>query len=114
MLYEVITRDFYATFRNLQQSDFRELMLVLGDGRAFLRFNRPDLYNDEIVRKRPMLKRVLQGVAQSGVLENGRVYPGFRFAFPLKHEGELVGAVDFCLSFEAIRQALVSVRNNFV
>ncbi|MEJ2466411.1 MAG: EAL domain-containing protein [Candidatus Thiodiazotropha sp.] len=103
-------REFYPTFQQLKRNDFRELQFVLADGRSFLRFNRPDLYNDPIIRKRPLLKRVLKGEVQSGVLEIGRVYPGFRFAFPLhQHEG-VVGVVDFCLSFEAIRQALGNLK----
>jgi diguanylate cyclase (GGDEF)-like protein/PAS domain S-box-containing protein len=102
-------REFHSTFKHLRRNDFRELQFVLADGRSFLRFNRPDLYDDPISQQRPLLKRALQGEAQSGVLEIGRVYPGFRFAFPLRHEGRVVGVVDFCLSFEAIRQALNTI-----
>ncbi len=99
-------RDYYPTFEVLKRDDFRELQLVLADGRSFLRFNRPDLYDDVITRQRPLLEKVLQGAVHGAVLENGRVYPGFRFAFPLRDDGHVVGAVDFCLSFEAIRRAL--------
>jgi diguanylate cyclase (GGDEF)-like protein/PAS domain S-box-containing protein len=99
-------REYYPAYVNLRRNEFRELQLVLADGRSFLRFNRPDLYDDPIIEQRPLLERVLQGEEGHGVLENGRVYPGFRFAFPLRHNGEVVGAVDFCLSFEAIREGL--------
>ncbi len=98
-------REFYATFRNLQKSDFRELMA--GPSCA-------SIVPISTMTRSCASGRVLQGAAQSGVLENGRVYPGFRFAFPLTHAGERVGAVDFCLSFEAIRQALVSVEGYIV
>ncbi len=105
-------REFYPTFTQLQSNDFRELQFVLADGRSFLRFNRPDLYADPISLQRPLLNRVLQGEVHNGVLENGRVYPGFRFAFPLRQQGEVVGAVDFCLSFKAIKQALKTVEGH--
>jgi diguanylate cyclase (GGDEF)-like protein/PAS domain S-box-containing protein len=103
-------REFYLTFKHLQGNDFRELQFVLADGRSFLRFNRPDLYDDPIAQQRPLLKRALQGEAQKGVLEIGRVYPGFRFAFPLRYGERLVGVVDFCLSFKAVHQALNSIK----
>ncbi len=105
-------REFYPAFSQLRSNDFRELQFVLADGRSFLRFNRPDLYADPISLQRPLLKQVLQGEVHNGVLENGRVYPGFRFAFPLRHHGAVVGAVDFCLSFEAIQQALKTVEGH--
>jgi diguanylate cyclase (GGDEF)-like protein/PAS domain S-box-containing protein len=102
-------RDFFPTFKHLRSNDFRELQFVLADGRSFIRFNRPDLYDDPIAEQRPLLKRALQGEAQNGVLEIGRVYPGFRFVFPLRHAGRVVGVVDFCLSFEPIRHALDTI-----
>jgi diguanylate cyclase (GGDEF)-like protein/PAS domain S-box-containing protein len=102
-------REFYATFKHLGESDIRELQFVLADGRSFLRFNRPDLYDDPISQQRPVLRQVLRGERQGGVLENGRVYPGFRFAFPLQYQEKVVGAVDFCLSFDAIRQTINNI-----
>ena len=102
-------REFSPAFDNLSRNHFRELQFVLADGRSFLRFSRPDLYDDPISQQRPLLKRVLRGEVGQGVLENGRVYPGFRFAFPVWRYSEVVGAVDFCLSFEALREALDAV-----
>lgn len=119
-LRERLYRQFKPNFQRLQRNDFRALQFILADGSSFLRFNRPDLYGDPIVRQRPMLRQVLQGVAQGPVLENGRFYPGYRFAFPLRHQGEVVGAVDFCLSFGAILPALskvdgyVGIYNQFI
>lgn len=99
----------FPTFEDLQRNDTRELQFVLADGHSFLRFDRPDLYGDPIAKLRPMLAQVLEGTAQGAVLENGQVYPGYRFAFPLLREGKVVGAVDFCLSFAAVRHALSRV-----
>ncbi|MEJ2694784.1 MAG: diguanylate cyclase, partial [Candidatus Thiodiazotropha sp.] len=102
-------REFRPAFEHLKSHDFHELQLVLADGRSFLRFSRPDLFGDQITRLRPALKRVLRGEVQAGVLEIGRTYPGFRFVFPLRRDGVVVGAVDFCLDFKAISQALASI-----
>jgi PAS domain-containing protein len=101
-------REFSPTFKRLQRNDFRDLQFVLADGRSFLRFNRPDLYDDPIAQQRPLLKRALQGEAQNGVFEIARGYPGFYFSYPLRDEERVVGVVDFGLSFEAILQALTN------
>ncbi len=113
-------RRLFSTFEDLKRNDIRELQFVLANGHSFLRFNRADLYGDQIASQRPMLMQVLKGSARGGVLENGRVYPGYRFAYPLMHEGRVVGVVDFCLSFSALRHALSQVeglsgiRNQFL
>ena len=99
-------REYYPAYANLTRNNFRELQFVLADGRSFLRFNRPDLYGDPITAQRPLLKQVLKGEVGRGVLENGRVHPGFRFAFPLRQDSEIVGVVDFCLSFGALQEGV--------
>jgi diguanylate cyclase (GGDEF)-like protein/PAS domain S-box-containing protein len=98
-LYRLLYRD----FKNLKEQDVRMLQFVLPDGRSLLRFNRPDLYDDLISKDRPLLANVLQSGRPGAAFENGRICPGFRYAFPLYHEGELVGVVDFSLSYDGIR-----------
>ena len=102
-------RRFFSSYENLQRKGVRTLQFVLSDGESFLRFNRPDLFGDRIVDDRPMLKSVLQGFPQGGILENGRVYPCYRFAFPITGEQGVVGIVDFGVSFDAIRNSLLRV-----
>ncbi len=105
-LRDSIYRELYPAFENLHGNGFHELQLVLVDGRSFLRFRHPELFEDRLLERRPLLAWVLRGEAHSGVPENGPVYSCYRFAFPLRHEGVVVGAADFCLSFAAISQAL--------
>lgn len=105
-LRERLHRQFYPTYSNLKRNDFRALQFVLADGRSFLRFNLPDLHDDPVARRRPILRQALAGEAPTPALETGGIYPGYRFAFPIRHDGEVAGAVDFCLSFEVILQSL--------
>ncbi|MCU7883212.1 MAG: EAL domain-containing protein [Candidatus Thiodiazotropha sp. (ex Lucinoma annulata)] len=102
-------RRFYSTYENLHNKDIRTLQFVLANGKSFLRFNRPDLFGDSISNDRPLLNKVLKGEAQGGILENGRIYPCYRYAFPLISDGEVVGIVDFGISFDAIRHSLSRV-----
>lgn len=111
-LRERIFQDLYPTFEHLRGDEFHELQLVLADGRSFLRFSQPDLIEESLLVRRPLLAWALRGEVHSGVLENGRVYAGYRFTFPLRHDGVVVGAVDFCLSFAAIRRALNAIEEH--
>ncbi|MEJ2589921.1 MAG: EAL domain-containing protein [Candidatus Thiodiazotropha sp.] len=108
-LRERLYHRFHPTFRNLKRNDFRALQFVLANGRSFLRFNLPELHGDPIARRRPILQQALTGGSPSPALETGGIYPGYRFAYPIRHDGQVVGAVDFCLSFEAILQSLSKV-----
>ena len=105
-LRERLYHRFYPTYRNLKRNDFRALQFVLADGRSFLRFNLPEIHGDPIARHRPILQRALTDGSPNPALETGGIYPGYRFAYPIRHQGQVVGAVDFCLSFEAILQSL--------
>ncbi|MEW8441236.1 MAG: EAL domain-containing protein [Candidatus Thiodiazotropha taylori] len=101
-------RRMYPTFKLLQDRKIRVLQFLLTDGTSFLRMNRPDLYGDTIADDRPLLRRVLvQGHHAQG-FEHGRVYPGFRNAFPLLKDGQLVGVVDFSVAFDALYDVLSS------
>lgn len=99
-------RQLAPLYDRLRDLDLRVMQFVLPDGRSFLRFNRPDLFGDEIAAVRPVLAEVISHKRPAQGFENGRVYPGYRFAYPLLHHGQLVGVVDYSLSFDALRQAV--------
>jgi diguanylate cyclase (GGDEF)-like protein/PAS domain S-box-containing protein len=101
-------RALYPTYELLRQRDIRVLQILLVDGRSFLRFNRPDLFDDPIAADRPLLAEVLASGEPGQAFENGRVYPGFRYAFPMFKDGRLVGVADFSAAFDAMHRVLVS------
>ncbi|MCU7904369.1 MAG: EAL domain-containing protein [Candidatus Thiodiazotropha sp. (ex Epidulcina cf. delphinae)] len=108
-LRDELYRHLYFTYENLRKLDLRVLHFVLADGRSFLRFSRPDLFGDRVIDHRPMLQNVLAGRPRGGVFENGRTSPYYHYAFPLISNGGVVGAVDFGISFEAVRHSLSRV-----
>jgi diguanylate cyclase (GGDEF)-like protein/PAS domain S-box-containing protein len=104
-------RALYPVYQLLREHDIRVLQFVLADGRSLLRFNRPDLFDDPIAADRPLLAEVLSSGQAGQAFENGRVYPGFRYAFPLRQDGRLVGVADFSAAFDALHRVLVSRRD---
>jgi diguanylate cyclase (GGDEF)-like protein/PAS domain S-box-containing protein len=100
-------RQLYPVYKLLRERDIRVLQFVLADGRSFLRFNRPDLYNDNIAADRPVLQSVLTQKQPAQGFENGRVYPGFRYSFPLFKDAKLVAVADFSAAFNALHRVLL-------
>jgi len=101
-------RDLSPVYALLRERNVRVLQFVLADGTSFVRFNRPDLYGDDIATDRPLLRKVLESGRPGQAFENGRVYPGFRYAFPLFKDGRVVGVADFSAAFDALHRVLIS------
>lgn len=100
-------RHLYPLYKLLREQDIRVLHFVLTDGSSFLRFNRPDLYGDSIASDRPLLREVLIKKLPGQAFENGRVYPGFRYSFPLLKDSEIVAVADFSVAFDALHRILL-------
>ncbi|MEW8281001.1 MAG: EAL domain-containing protein [Candidatus Thiodiazotropha taylori] len=97
---------FITSYKHLQQEGIHGLQFILPDGRIFLRFDEPGQFGDVILEHRPMLKGALSGFPQGGVLEYDPASPSHRFAFPILHQDQVVGIIDFGVAFEAIRKTL--------
>jgi diguanylate cyclase (GGDEF)-like protein/PAS domain S-box-containing protein len=100
----------YPDFAVLRGHDLRALQFVRPDGTSFLRFDRPDLYDDDIAAGRPLLRAVLDSGSPRHAFEMDRVYPGFRYVYPLRQgvgaESRLIGVADYGVSAEAIHHLL--------
>ncbi len=100
----------FPTYEILRNHDLRGLQFVRPDGSSFLRFHRPDLFDDDMAKDRPLLRSVIDSGKSGRAFENGRVYPGFRYAYPLYADvggnRSLIAVADFSVSFDAVRRFL--------
>ncbi|MFW6260713.1 MAG: ATP-binding protein [Spirochaetota bacterium] len=87
---------------------FRQLHFHLPDGRSLLRFHAREKWGDplfgirESVRIANVERRPVEG------FEEGRIYNGYRFVYPLSFEDRHVGSVELSISFETVASALRS------
>lgn len=101
-LYEML-KDDYALIENY---DFRQLHFHLPNTESFLRFHRPERYGDLLwdIRKSVQLanteKRYVSG------FEEGRIYNGYRFVYPLSYHGSHVGTVEVSISIASLMEVL--------
>lgn len=108
-LRERLYNRFISSYENLQSKGIQSLQFILADGQSFLRFENPGLHSEQLMSHRPMLKSVMNGFPQGGIVEYDPVYPSYRFAFPIKQDNLVVGIVDLGVSFEAIRNSLIKL-----
>ncbi len=96
------------TYIHLKDLGIRQLHFHLPNNESFLRFHRPGKYGDDLtdirysVKQANMNKRVYSG------FEEGRIYNGFRYVFPLSYNHEHIGSVETSFSFDAIRTQLLN------
>ncbi|WP_051206867.1 GGDEF domain-containing protein [Pseudidiomarina sediminum] len=97
------------TFERLQQHDFRQLHFHLPNGESFLRFHRPDKFGDylfdvrETVRRASTERRFIEG------FEEGRIFNGYRFVYPILDDGELLATVEVSISMATLVRSLLEI-----
>lgn len=107
---DAIRADLYALlspmYERLAEVELRQLHFHLPDDVSFLRFHRPERYGDDLTGVRyTVTKANTEQVVVEG-FEEGRIYNGFRYVYPLAYEGDHIGTVETSVSFNALRNEM--------
>lgn len=94
------------TYRRLEEINLRQLHFHLPDNRSFLRFHQPDRFGDDLTNYRYTVMVTNRDLVPTTGFEEGRIFNGFRYVFPLFYEGQHVGSVETSNSFTAIQEDL--------
>jgi len=96
-------KDRYQVFKKI---GIKQLHFHLQDTTSFLRMHKPSKFGDKLHDIRYSLvlankeKRFVEG------FEEGRIYNGYRFVFPLLYKNEHLGTVEVSIGFKAIAKVL--------
>ncbi|TAN43921.1 MAG: PAS domain S-box protein [Nitrospirae bacterium] len=93
-------------FQKLKQEDFKLLQFHLPDGTSFLRVHKPDEFGDNLSGFRYSVKLVNTEKRYIEGFEQGRIYSGFRFIFPLAYKDLHIGSVETAISFNGLRKEM--------
>lgn len=104
-LYRLLHKD-YKILKNL---GIRQFHFHTHKGESLLRFHRPYLSGDSLIDIRESIKFVNTKLKPFYGFEGGRIYPGFRYVFPIIKKGEHLGSVEFSLPFDSIEKELNNV-----
>ena len=95
--------DEYQVFKEL---GIKQLHFHFKDTTSFLRFHKPSKFGDNLSNIRYSLvlankeKRFIEGY------EEGRIFNGYRYVFPLSYKDEHIGTVEVSIGFNAIAKVL--------
>jgi len=97
----------YPVYNNdLKNLGVRQLHFHTPKGESFLRFHKPSENGDPLFDIRPSIKIAnIDKIFASG-FEGGRIYPGFRYVFPIIDKGVHLGSVEISLPYESIELEL--------
>ena len=109
-LYHTLISD-YEFFKT---KDLRQLHFHLKNNESFLRFHRPGKYGDDLTNVRATVAWVNANHQRIHGFEEGRIFNGFRYVFPLIHHTDAgqrryLGSVELSFSAHAIAQKLASL-----
>ena len=109
----LLLKDKYEYFKKY---DIRQLHFHLKNNESFLRFHRPDKFGDNLTGVRATVEWVNSNHKPIEGFEEGRIYNGFRYVFPLTYKSstnktEHVGSVEVSFSAHAIAQEFASSHN---
>jgi len=99
---EKIRKELYdklkQTYTSLKKYNIKQLHFHLPNNDSFLRFHRPNKYGDNLTNIRETVKYVNKNKKYIDGFEEGRIYNGYRFVFPLNVENKHIGSVEISFS----------------
>ena len=105
---EVMAR-LQSPYDDLQRLHIRQLHIHFPDSVSFLRVHAPDRFGDSVAGVRHTVDACNRDRAFVEGYEEGRVFNGYRFVFPLA-DGELhAGSMEISISFRAVTEGLSSL-----
>lgn len=101
------------TYESLKTINIRQLHFHLPNVSSFLRFHKPEKYGDSLLGIRHSLEVVNKEKRYVAGFEEGRIYNGFRYVYPLfDEEKRYIGSVETSLSFKALTNDIEETLGN--
>jgi len=99
----------YKDYEDMKKLYIRQFQFHTYDGRSLLRFHMPYKNGDLLSDIRPSIRIVSTKHKKVIGYEAGRIYPGYRYVFPIIDKGDYLGSVEFSISFEGIEKKLYNL-----
>lgn len=98
-------------YTRAMNNNFRQYHFVLHDNTSFLRMHKPENYGDNLRDYRESVRIANEEGQYVEGFEEGRVYNGYRFEFPLSYQGQSIGCVEISLSYALIANLMDELFN---
>ncbi len=106
---ENLYKSLIGDYNILKKYNLKQLHFHLPNNVSFLRFHRPNKFGDDLTDIRSTIKYTNQYQKFISGFEEGRIYNGYRFVFPLFDHEEYIGSVE--VSFNTLAMTLELMKN---
>jgi len=107
---EVLRNELYYHFEELYglltRYNFSQFHFHFPDGESFLRVHYPERYGDYLFPIRESVRIANEEEHFVSGFEEGRIYSGYRYVYPLNYQGEHIGTVEVSISVESVQKDL--------
>lgn len=97
-------------YKILKENGYRQLHFHLPSGESFLRFHRPEKHGDNLIALRQSIAIANKELKSASGFEEGRIFNGYRFVYPLLENNLHYGSVEISVSFKAIADEFVKLK----
>lgn len=94
--------EFKDMYQNMSSFKLKQLHFHLKNNESFLRFHRPEKYGDDLTKIRATINYVNTYHEPINGFEEGRIFNGYRFVYPLSSGGKHLGSVETSVSMASI------------
>ncbi|MCD6322471.1 MAG: diguanylate cyclase [Clostridiales bacterium] len=95
-----------ADYERSVNDDFRQYHFVLHDNTSFLRMHKPERFGDDLKDVRDSVRIANEEERYVEGFEEGRIFNGYRFEYPLYYNEEIIGCVEISLSYASITRLM--------
>lgn len=104
-LYNYLIEDYNL----LQTYDFRQFHFHFPDSTSFLRLHSPDKFGDSLYDIRYSIRAVNEQKIFFSGFEEGRIFNGYRYVYPLSYQNNHIGSVEISVSMASVINTLTDV-----
>lgn len=90
------------SYELLERYNFEQLHFHLPDGESFLRFHSPEVFGENLMDTRASVRLANFKNKYVSGFEEGRIYNGYRFVYPLSYKGNHLGSVEISIPLERL------------
>lgn len=99
---EALYKRLFPLYAELESLGFRQMHFHSPDNHSFLRMHRPEKFGDDLSGIRSSVEQVNETHKAVTGFEEGRIFNGYRFVYPVEYEGEYIGSFELSISFKAV------------
>lgn len=102
-----ISRDYiydklYPMYEDMVEDNFRQVHFVFPDNISFLRMHKANLYGDDLTDIRETVRLVNESKKFMQGFEEGRIYNGYRYEYPLFNRNKYIGCFEASVSYLSV------------